>query len=199
MNQHQKSLILCNHVSYLDIILVGSLVRGKFLSKKEVAAWPLIGWCGTWAEMIFVNRLDIHDRVTALFKLKQACLSGRAIVFPEGTTTSNMAPAWPQWQRGNIWAAHRSVVPLIAVGIHYRNQHQIAWTDEQSFLPHLLKVFSLPKISVKIRAKIVKPDCNCLGSQAQEIYSQVVQLCHEAAGKIPGGIHPDAALQLHRH
>jgi hypothetical protein len=135
--------------------------------------------------MIFVDRFDLHDRVRALFQLKKACLTEHAIVFPEGTTTANLTPDLNRWQRGNVWAAHRNRIPMIGVGIQYQRQEQIAWIDDQTFFPHLMKVFAMPSISVKISAKLVETKSQNLRAQSRIAYESVVKRCHEIANSNP--------------
>ena len=36
-------LVVSNHLSYLDIPIIGSLIKGKFIAKGEVSKWPLFG------------------------------------------------------------------------------------------------------------------------------------------------------------
>src|ERR1041385_3152259 len=45
----EAALFVSNHISWLDICVLGSLTRVKFLSKADVKSWPLIGWLATRA------------------------------------------------------------------------------------------------------------------------------------------------------
>ncbi|MDA0219422.1 MAG: lysophospholipid acyltransferase family protein [Proteobacteria bacterium] len=80
-------LIVANHTSYLDIEILGALVRGSFVAKAEVARWPLFGWLAKLQRTVFVDR-----RPSQAGKQKDAITRrleghGRLILFPEGTTS----------------------------------------------------------------------------------------------------------------
>lgn len=80
-------LIVANHTSYLDIEILGALVRGSFVAKAEVARWPLFGWLARLQRTVFVDR-----RPSQAGKQKDAITRrlegrGRLILFPEGTTS----------------------------------------------------------------------------------------------------------------
>ena len=49
-------LFAANHVSYLDITVLGSLLPASFIAKKEVARWPLFGWLAKLQRSVFVDR-----------------------------------------------------------------------------------------------------------------------------------------------
>ena len=52
----KPTLFICNHVSYLDIEVLGSLITGSFIAKSEVEGWPLFGWLARLQETVFINR-----------------------------------------------------------------------------------------------------------------------------------------------
>src|SRR5690348_3558645 len=83
------TVIISNHLSYVDGIVLGSIFPAVFVSKREVKKWPIIGlWvalCGT----IFINR-QRKNQIRSLIvemskKLKQGC---NIILFPEGRATN---------------------------------------------------------------------------------------------------------------
>jgi len=82
----RPALFVCNHSSYLDIEVLGSLIGGCFIAKAEVAAWPLFGWLAKLQRTVFVDRRrgstgDQRDQITD--RLSQG---DRLILFPEGTS-----------------------------------------------------------------------------------------------------------------
>ena len=50
------TLYASNHVSYIDIMILGSLIEGSFVAKAEVAGWPLYGWLAKLQRSVFVER-----------------------------------------------------------------------------------------------------------------------------------------------
>ncbi len=52
----RPTLFVSNHVSYFDISVLGSLIAGSFVAKREVAGWPLFGWLAKLQRSIFIAR-----------------------------------------------------------------------------------------------------------------------------------------------
>lgn len=80
-------LFVANHVSWLDIPVLGGAAPVHFLAKAEVAGWPLLGRLATAAGTLYIQRGhgQVHERAR---QIAAHIGEGRAIlVFPEGTTT----------------------------------------------------------------------------------------------------------------
>jgi 1-acyl-sn-glycerol-3-phosphate acyltransferase len=80
-------LFLSNHLSWLDIMLIAGAGGAAFVSKEEVARWPVIGWLSGLNKTIFVARTQrgaVRDQADTL---RKALASGQPVaLFPEGTT-----------------------------------------------------------------------------------------------------------------
>ncbi len=82
------TLLVANHISWLDIPVIGYAANPRFLSKSEVKKWPIIGWLAQSAGTLFLQR----GEASATESAKQAIISGlesggKVIIFPEGTTS----------------------------------------------------------------------------------------------------------------
>lgn len=82
------SLVVANHISWLDIFVLNAARPMAFVAKSEVRAWPLAGWLAANADTVFLQRgrrthaAEINGRIAAMLS------SGKNVaVFPEGTTT----------------------------------------------------------------------------------------------------------------
>lgn len=80
--------IVCNHMSYLDIIPLYLQLRCTFVAKKEVRSWPILGKIVDSVGVIFVDRTRRTDvrRVNELITNSLNKYQG-LIIFPEGTST----------------------------------------------------------------------------------------------------------------
>jgi 1-acyl-sn-glycerol-3-phosphate acyltransferase len=84
----EKTLFVSNHISWLDILILGNLVPIHFLSKHEVKSIPLIGWLATRAGTLYIKRgckdsaSDASSEITAALNQQH-----NSIIFAEGTTT----------------------------------------------------------------------------------------------------------------
>lgn len=81
-------LYLANHVSWLDIVTLGGVTGAAFVSKDDVARWPVVGWLARQAGTVFIHRqsrVEVQGQADAL---AAALAGGRPVaLFPEGTTS----------------------------------------------------------------------------------------------------------------
>ncbi|MDB5492093.1 MAG: acyltransferase family protein [Micavibrio sp.] len=83
----RQTLFVCNHVSYLDIPVMASVLRASFVAKKEVAGWPVFGTLARLQQTAFISRSrnDAQKEKNALTTMLD---SGKSVIlFPEGTST----------------------------------------------------------------------------------------------------------------
>ncbi len=85
-SRHHPTVYASNHVSYLDILVLGSMVYGCFVAKSEVRNWPFFGWLAMMQRTVFVER-----RRSQAAKHRDALLTrlesgDDLILFPEGTS-----------------------------------------------------------------------------------------------------------------
>ena len=83
---HRPTLFVVNHVSYLDIEILGGVIEGSFIAKREVAGWPLFGWLAKLQRTVFIERRQHtthHQRDAILDRLRAG---DSLILFPEGTS-----------------------------------------------------------------------------------------------------------------
>jgi 1-acyl-sn-glycerol-3-phosphate acyltransferase len=183
----QPFLLLSNHISYLDIIAIGSLWPVGFIAKEEIRSWFFLGGLAQRSNAIFVGRQSVEKRVVALRELMRVLEYLPFCVFPEGTTTALDTPTQDQWFRGNIVVGKRPGVPIYAVGLHYRNQKAQAWIDDDGLLPHLCRALQQPTIdlSVYVCPLSVRDGARPLSSMVLEAYQETVRACHQARQRAP--------------
>jgi 1-acyl-sn-glycerol-3-phosphate acyltransferase len=82
-------LIISNHSSWLDIIILGSTFQTTFLSKIEVSRWPIIGKITTAVDMLFINRGAKNAASLAVNGISEFIENNTKCVtiFPEGTSS----------------------------------------------------------------------------------------------------------------
>jgi len=87
MSVARPTLFVCNHTSYLDISVLGSLIHGSFVAKTEVANWPFFGFLAKLQRTVFVDRqrrATAHRQRDELMRRLDA--GDNLILFPEGTS-----------------------------------------------------------------------------------------------------------------
>lgn len=88
------AVVLCNHRSWLDPLLLLSELRANGLSKKEILWIPVLGAYGWLAGTVFFDRRDPHDRMRARAEVRKLVAGGARIqVYPEGTRSRTGALA----------------------------------------------------------------------------------------------------------
>lgn len=82
------TLVVANHVSWLDILAINSVYPCRFVSKSDVRRWPLIGWLVACGGTLFIERERKRDALRVVHQVADALKKGDTIaVFPEGTTS----------------------------------------------------------------------------------------------------------------
>lgn len=157
------SLIVSNHVSWLDIFVINSLYPCRFVAKSDIRDWPLIGWLCAKSGTIFIARGRQRDVRRIYENLVESLQRGERIAFfPEGTTApqGTMLPF-----HANLFeAAIEAVVPVQPCAIRYvdglgRLHHAADFVDEMSFMQSISAILKsrgmtaeltfLPQIAVK--------------------------------------------------
>ena len=88
------TLIVANHVSWLDIFVINSLCPSRFVAKSEIRRWPVVGWLCAKAGTLFLHREDRASLRRMNETIAQVLKSGqRVAIFPEGTTTAGRTAA----------------------------------------------------------------------------------------------------------
>lgn len=87
MTTERPLLLVVNHISYLDIVLLAGMIPGSFVSKAEVRKWPGIGFLALIARTVFVDRRPAavsqhRDQIAGRLKEGEPL-----ILFPEGTSS----------------------------------------------------------------------------------------------------------------
>ena len=86
-------LYASNHVSYLDIPVLASLLDASFIAKAEVKSWPLIGFIGRLTGTVFIRRHAVGAKRQRDEIADRLARGDRLILFPEGTSTDGAAVA----------------------------------------------------------------------------------------------------------
>jgi 1-acyl-sn-glycerol-3-phosphate acyltransferase len=84
-----SGLLVSNHLSYLDILVLGSLAPSVFVAKREIKSWPVFGWLTSLSGSVYVNREKRTHTGRAAEEIEAALHSGvLVILFAEGTSSA---------------------------------------------------------------------------------------------------------------
>ncbi|WP_332815068.1 lysophospholipid acyltransferase family protein [Ramlibacter sp.] len=84
-------LLVSNHISWLDILVLHAARHCRFVSKAEVKRWPLVGALATGAGTLYIERESRRDAMRVVHHMAASLQSGDILaVFPEGTTSDGI-------------------------------------------------------------------------------------------------------------
>lgn len=161
---HDGILYVANHVSYLDIIVLGQFLDARFVAKSEVADWPLFGFLARMSNTLFVTR-DRRQSAKDGKQLEAAIAEGeRLIMFPEGTS-SNGREVLPF--KSALFAAvdpnrvshDIRIQPISIAYTHYADGRRLtgkladlyAWYGEMTLFGHLMRVFGMKGAALEVQ------------------------------------------------
>lgn len=149
--------LVCNHISYTDILLLCAVCPAWFISKSEVASWPGIGPLTRMGHTIFIDRETRRDvrRMNAM--IADRVRDGGAVgFFPEGTTSdgTDVLPFKPSL----LQPAIDLDLPLTLAAIQYHTppempppSEHVAWIGDEAFAPHIKRLLAGTTFSAHIR------------------------------------------------
>jgi 1-acyl-sn-glycerol-3-phosphate acyltransferase len=151
----RPTLMVSNHVSYLDVPVLAACLDASFIAKREVRGWPLFGFLARIGRTIFVERAAraIPGQVEALNARMNE--GERLILFPEGTS-SDGAKVLP-FKTGLFRAAYpgfghlQPLVQPVSVSYVDENGRDYAWHGDMVLAPHLWRVFQAEGTMVQVR------------------------------------------------
>lgn len=155
----QPGALVANHASWLDIFTLNACGRICFVSKSEVARWPLIGWLARATGTVFIDRDPRRARAQqALFEARLRA-GDRLLFFPEGTSTDGQRVLpFKSTLFGAFFADHLAgSMHVQPVSVRYRasggrDPRAYAWWGDMEFGPHLVALLASPGIG---RAEVI--------------------------------------------
>lgn len=142
------SIIVSNHLSYLDPLLVGRSVPTSAVAKSEIAGWPTIGSSLQSLGIVFVRRGCARSGAAALRKMMRTLADGVSVlVFPEGTTTfgDTVLP----FSRGAFGVSRITGVSVVPAAISY-DTDEACWVGDAHFLPHIARLHRLERVGATL-------------------------------------------------
>ena len=143
-----SGLVISNHRTYFDSLVILKNLLAYPIAKKEVASWPLVGSVCKTTGVIFVDRENKDRRIATKQKVQLVLENGFSILnTPEGTT--HIEPTTIDFKPGAFVLAAQLNVPVIPIAIDYKNLDD-AWIGDDTFLPHFLRCFGKWRTEIKI-------------------------------------------------
>jgi 1-acyl-sn-glycerol-3-phosphate acyltransferase len=115
-------MVVINHVSWLDILVMLAAQPVCFVSKSEVRHWPVIGWLATNVGTLYIERASRRDALRVVHQVAENLKAGHLIaVFPEGTTSDGTSVL--PFHANLLQAAIAVASPIQPVALCYLEQN----------------------------------------------------------------------------
>ena len=152
-----RGLVVSNHLSYIDILVLEAAMPSFFVAKIEIGGWFFFGKAARSNGTIFVDRgslssaMSVAEQMTERLKLP---ISVPIVLFPEGTSTDGSQVI--RFHSRLIDPATSIGAPITSAAIRYVidggiAERELCWYDDMAFLPHLWKVLGTPGFSAHVR------------------------------------------------
>lgn len=158
------TLYVANHVSYLDIPVMGAFVNATFVAKAEVGRWPLFGTAARITRTILINRVGSESLAQRQELLRRLAAGENLMLFAEGTTSdgSGVLPfKSPLFSIAEHTPAEQGlqVQPISIAYVRLRDGTPLTgplralycWFGHADLMPHLTRVMGLPGAVVELR------------------------------------------------
>jgi 1-acyl-sn-glycerol-3-phosphate acyltransferase len=148
-------LLVANHLSYSDVLLLGGAAGGAFVAKREIAGWPVMGHLCRLVGTVFVDREAKRDLVRASGEMEAALAAGIGVVlFPEGGIAGGeeLKPFRPPLLQGAVATGrpvHWAVIAYDTPAGAPPAGEAVVWNGP--LLPHVLRLLALPGFRARVR------------------------------------------------
>ena len=184
-SKHKPLILIGNHCSYLDIIILGSVLPVCFVAKSEIKGWFLFGLLASLQNSIFIDRRNLKTLESLKNVTKNLSTNFALIIFPEGTTNDGKKvlrfktslfkifedDTTLGLQNFSLCYTHINSMPL-----DNRMRPNIAWYGDMGLITHLKRILNYSSIGAKLQFHPVNiPDGIKRKILSEESRDQVVE------------------------
>lgn len=156
--QKGPCLIVSNHVSWIDIVVLSRIGHVSFVAKREIAGWPLFGWLSKLQRTVFVDRERRHATGQSRTEMAERLSDGeRIVLFPEGTSHTGASVLT---FKSSFFAAATEGVAIVPVTLVYkqhwglplsrRNRPFFAWYADMPLMLHLWQALQSVPLGIDV-------------------------------------------------
>ncbi len=176
----KSGLLVSNHLSYVDILVIASITPAIFVAKHEVKSWPVFGFFARLAGTVFVDR-ERRTRVGQTTTEIETALDDGALVvlFPEGTS-SNGDTVLP-FKSSLLEPATRQAHALFASHIRYIIDdgdvgEEICYWRDGSLCAHIINLLSKKTIKAEVRFTQLRGASTDRKELAKQLHAEILRL-----------------------
>ena len=152
----RRGLVVANHLSYVDVLVLGAAMPSFFVAKIEIGSWPFFGMTTRMGGTIFVDRGSLDSAKSVAEQMKERLkleIPVPVMLFPEGTSTDGREVL--RFHSRLIDPATSLGAPITAAAIRYvleggGEERELCWHDDMLFVTHLWKVLGTVGFSAEV-------------------------------------------------
>lgn len=155
--KEKPTFYVSNHASYIDILVIGSLLEGAFIAKKEIESWPIFGYVTKLQRSIFVERKRTQANTQKNEILERLQQGGSLFLFPEGTSSdgNRVLPF-----KSSLFSFAQTLpnLPIQPISVSYATLNGIpvgrmwrpffAWYGDMNLMPHMWQMMGMGTLKV---------------------------------------------------
>jgi len=148
---HGPLMLVCNHISWLDIYVIYAVCHCRFVAKAEVGRWPLIGTLAAAAGTLFIQRESRRDALRVVQQISNRLQAGDAIaVFPEGTSSDGVGVL--PFHANLVQAAIAADAPVLPAAIRFSDgasathSQTACYLDKDTLIGSIWRILNSPPL-----------------------------------------------------
>lgn len=188
-----RGLLVCNHVSYVDVLVLASWYPCLFLTSTDIEKDPILGTICRAANCIFADRNTTAKIKQDIREIRKRLASETPLViFPEGTSTDG-AQLYP-FKSSLLSGAAGTGLPVRPLCLNYltadgetigRHRDSVFWYGDMTFFSHFLRLLSLREIRAELT---VLPTINTENLHRKDITSKAHDAIRQVHIPVPASV-----------
>lgn len=147
------SLIVSNHLSYLDILAHSAVFMPRFTPKSSVSKWPVLGQYLNLSRPIWIDRDSRQASVRALGKFRETLEHKiNLLVYPEGTSSNGSSGVLPFKSTSfeSVIGGNYPIFPILTIYRQNPGEPTVCWFGKMTLLGHIWQIIGLKSINIEI-------------------------------------------------
>lgn len=186
--KQQNHLIVANHVSYTDIIILSSIYPLVYITSVEMGENPFLGDITRLGGCLYTNRKKHTSLPAEIANFSQALINGfNVVLFPEGTSTDGSTIK--EFRKSLFQIAILAKAPILPICIKYthldgmpiadKDRDTVCWYGDMTFVPHFNKLLGRSiKAEVHIMPAMPFSETNSRQAISDKLHSDLLSCYH---------------------
>ena len=180
-----KIMFVANHVSWVDIHALNSIIPTRFIAKSDIRSWPVFGYLARKSNVLFISREKRLDSARIVHAVNHSLLNGDTLcLFPEGTTTDGTEIK--SFKSSIVQGAIQANSVICPIAIRYPRKDgsvniEIAYAGKTTLIESIQQVLLQKQIVVELHffAPITTAELSEINQDRRKLTAHIEQLIKE--------------------